>query len=51
MQEEQKKCEDCKISEKCEDLSNAPKISLSTKKSLKGHINKVNSVHYSEDSR
>lgn len=35
----------------CGDMADAPKIRLSTKKMLKGHINKVNSVHYSGDSR
>ena len=32
-------------------MADAPKVKLSTKKLLKGHINKVNSVHYSGDSR
>lgn len=35
----------------CGDMADAPKIRLTTKKMLKGHINKVNSVHYSGDSR
>lgn len=42
---------DCKLGDKCNDLGDVPKIRLSTKKQLKGHINKVNSVHYSGDSR
>lgn len=48
---EQEKQADCKLSEKCADMSDMPKCRLSTKKSLKGHINKVNSVHYAGDSR
>lgn len=32
-------------------MAAVPKIRLVTKKTLKGHINKVNSVHYSGDSR
>ncbi|VVD05161.1 unnamed protein product [Leptidea sinapis] len=32
-------------------MGDIPKIRLVVKKSLKGHINKVNSVHYSGDSR
>lgn len=51
MQEEQKKGADCTIADKCSDLAGVPKVPLSTKKSLKGHINKVNSVHFSDDSR
>ncbi|KAF6208242.1 hypothetical protein GE061_016694 [Apolygus lucorum] len=50
-QEEAGKCSDCKLEEKCADLADMPKIRLTTKKLLKGHINKVNSVHYSGDSR
>lgn len=49
--EEAKKQADCKLAEKCGDMGGAPKCSLSTKKMLKGHINKVNSVHYAGDSR
>lgn len=43
--------EDKKLEEHCGDMADAPKVRLSTKKYLKGHINKVNSVHYSGDSR
>ncbi|XP_031635705.1 guanine nucleotide-binding protein subunit beta-2 [Contarinia nasturtii] len=50
-QEEQKKVADCKIDDKCGDVAGIPKVPLSTKRMLKGHINKVNSVHYSDDSR
>lgn len=32
-------------------MADPPKCKLVTKKMLKGHINKVNSVHYSGDSR
>lgn len=42
---------DCKLAEKCADMGDVPKCKLSTKKSLKGHINKVNSVHFTSDSR
>lgn len=51
LKEEQKKAADCTLAEKCEDLADSPKLKMTTKKSLKGHINKVNSVHYAEDSR
>ena len=50
-QAEQAKVADCKLQEKCADLGDAPKLKISTKKFLKGHINKVNSVHFSGDSR
>ncbi|BES87509.1 unnamed protein product [Nesidiocoris tenuis] len=50
-QEDQAKVADCKLSEKCADVAAAPKLRLTTKKLLKGHINKVNSVHYAGDSR
>lgn len=49
--EEQKKVADCNIADKCGDLAAAPKVKLSTQRLLKGHINKVNSVHFSDDSR
>lgn len=49
--EEQKKVADCVIADKCNDLAAVPKIRLSTQRMLKGHINKVNSVHYADDSR
>ncbi|GBP10941.1 Guanine nucleotide-binding protein subunit beta-2 [Eumeta japonica] len=48
---DQEKVADAKLDDKCADLSGIPKIRLSTQKTLKGHINKVNSVHYSSDSR
>lgn len=51
IREDAKKQADCKLVEKCGDISAVPKCSLSTKKMLKGHINKVNSVHYAGDSR
>lgn len=51
LQAEQEKVADAKLAEKCGDMSDVPKIRLVTKKTLKGHINKVNSVHYSGDSR
>lgn len=49
--EEQKKVADCTIADKCGDVAAVPKVPLTTKRSLKGHINKVNSVHYADDSR
>lgn len=48
---EQEKQVDCKLAEKCGDMGDPPKCKLTTRKSLKGHINKVNSVHYTADSR
>lgn len=39
------------MQEKCGDLGDVAKLRLSTKKDLKGHINKVNSVHFAGDSR
>lgn len=48
---EQEKQVDCKLAEKCADMGDVPKCKLTTKKMLKGHINKVNSVHYAGDSR
>lgn len=50
-QEDQKKQQDTTLEETCSSVPDAPKVKLSTKKLLKGHINKVNSVHYSGDSR
>lgn len=49
--EDQKKQQDTTLEETCSSVADAPKVKLSTKKLLKGHINKVNSVHYSGDSR
>lgn len=51
LQDDQQKVADKKLEEACADMADAPKVRLSTKKMLKGHINKVNSVHYSGDSR
>uniref|UniRef100_A0A1B0DLU1 Uncharacterized protein n=1 Tax=Phlebotomus papatasi TaxID=29031 RepID=A0A1B0DLU1_PHLPP len=42
---------DCSLQDKCGDVGGAPKLHISTKKFLKGHINKVNSVHFAGDSR
>lgn len=50
-QEEQKKVADKTLQDVCGDMADAPKVRLTTKKLLKGHINKVNSVHFSGDSR
>ncbi|XP_050309270.1 guanine nucleotide-binding protein subunit beta-2 [Anthonomus grandis grandis] len=51
LQEAQKQCADTTLESCCSAVSNAPSVKLSTKKLLKGHLNKVNSVHYSGDSR
>lgn len=51
IKKEHAKLADCKLSEVCADMMDPPKCKLSTKKMLKGHINKVNSVHYTADSR
>uniref|UniRef100_A0A336L3M1 CSON003820 protein n=1 Tax=Culicoides sonorensis TaxID=179676 RepID=A0A336L3M1_CULSO len=51
IKDDQSKVNDCTLQEKCGDMGDVPRIRLSTKKFLKGHINKVNSVHYSGDSR
>ncbi|XP_077302112.1 guanine nucleotide-binding protein subunit beta-2 [Arctopsyche grandis] len=48
---DQAKNADVKLQDKCSDIADAPKLRLQTKKMLKGHINKVNSVHFSADSR
>lgn len=50
-QEDQKKQQDCTLQEKCADMADIPKIRFAPKKVLKGHINKVNSVHFAADSR
>lgn len=50
-QADQKTAADCTLGDKCSDLADAAKVRLTTKRSLKGHINKVNSVHYADDSR
>lgn len=50
-QEDQKKQQDTTLEEACNGVADAPKVKLTTKKMLKGHINKVNSVHFSGDSR
>jgi guanine nucleotide-binding protein subunit beta, other len=49
--EEQEKAADVKLAETCADMSDPPKCRLASKKVLKGHINKVNSIHYAGDSR
>lgn len=50
-QEEQKKLADTSLEQICEGIADAPKVKITTKKLMKGHLNKVNSVHYSGDSR
>ncbi|XP_037719256.1 guanine nucleotide-binding protein subunit beta-2 [Drosophila subpulchrella] len=49
--DDQKSKADCTLADKCGDMGDVPKIRLSSKKILKGHINKVNSVHFAGDSR
>lgn len=51
LKEEQEKQADCTLAEKCADMGDVPRLKLVTKKTLKGHINKVNSVHFCADSR
>ncbi|XP_067005012.1 guanine nucleotide-binding protein subunit beta-2 isoform X2 [Anabrus simplex] len=51
LKDEQKKMADTTIDAVCESVADAPKVRLVTKKLLKGHINKVNSIHFSGDSR
>ncbi|KAE8747016.1 hypothetical protein FOCC_FOCC006271 [Frankliniella occidentalis] len=51
IKEEQKKVADTTMAEACASVGDAPKVRLVTRKNLKGHINKVNSVHYSGDNR
>jgi hypothetical protein len=50
-QEERKKVADKTLQDICGDMAEAPKVRLTTKKLLKGHINKVNPIHFSGDSR
>jgi hypothetical protein len=49
--EEQEKQKDVKLDETCADMADPPKCRLASKKVLKGHINKVNSIHFAGDSR
>lgn len=42
---------DVTLADKCGDLPDAKKLGIQPKKILKGHINKVNSVHFAGDSR
>jgi len=51
LQAEQKKVADTTLEAATGEMADPPKVKLSTKKLLKGHIGKVNSVHYSGDSR
>ncbi|XP_063230458.1 guanine nucleotide-binding protein subunit beta-2-like [Bacillus rossius redtenbacheri] len=51
IKEQQRKVADTTMEQVCADLAEVPKLRLSTRKLLKGHINKVNSVHFSGDSR
>lgn len=39
------------MEEACASVADAPKVRMVTRKMLKGHINKVNSVHYAGDNR
>ena len=40
-----------KLTEVCADTPDAPKVLLKAKRVLKGHLSKVNCVHYGDDSR
>ncbi|KAF5281233.1 hypothetical protein FQA39_LY05119 [Lamprigera yunnana] len=51
LKEEQNKVADVTLESVCNGVGNVPKIKLTTKRMMKGHINKVNSVHYSGDSK
>ncbi|XP_070001682.1 guanine nucleotide-binding protein subunit beta-2 [Penaeus vannamei] len=51
VQEDQKSKADTGMSGACGDLGEAPKMRAQCKRMCKGHINKVNSVHFSGDSR
>ncbi|KAK4880126.1 hypothetical protein RN001_008272 [Aquatica leii] len=51
LKEEQKKVADATLESVCSGVADAPKVRLTTKRLMKGHINKVNSVHYSGDSK
>jgi len=51
LKESQEKQADKTIDSICGGISDPPRVKLVTRKLLKGHINKVNSVHYSGDSR
>ena len=42
---------DTTLEKETETVGDVSKLKISTKKLLKGHINKVNSVHYSGDNR
>jgi guanine nucleotide-binding protein subunit beta len=39
------------ISDICSGLGDVPKLRLQTKRMLKGHIHKVNAIHFAGDSR
>ncbi|XP_019873626.1 guanine nucleotide-binding protein subunit beta-2 [Aethina tumida] len=51
LKEAQEKQADVTLESACGDVADVPKVKLVTRKLLKGHLNKVNSVHYSGDSR
>uniref|UniRef100_A0A1L8DGQ6 Putative transcription initiation factor tfiid n=1 Tax=Nyssomyia neivai TaxID=330878 RepID=A0A1L8DGQ6_9DIPT len=51
IKDEQKKVADCSLLDKCGDVGGISRLHITTKKFLKGHINKVNSVHFAGDSR
>ncbi|KAL0277168.1 UNVERIFIED_CONTAM: hypothetical protein PYX00_004537 [Menopon gallinae] len=51
IKEEQKKAADTTLEAATSGAADAPKVRLGTKKLLKGHLNKVTSVHYSGDNR
>ncbi|XP_066147212.1 guanine nucleotide-binding protein subunit beta-2 [Euwallacea fornicatus] len=51
LKEAQETCADTTLDSCCSDVAHSPTVKLFTRKLMKGHLNKVNSVHYSGDSR
>ncbi|KAL1497185.1 hypothetical protein ABEB36_008184 [Hypothenemus hampei] len=51
IQEAQQKCADVTMDSACNEVASITPIKFLTKKLMKGHLNKVNSVHYSGDGR
>lgn len=51
LQEDQQKCADTTLETCCNEVASVHSIKLVTRKLMKGHLNKVNSVHYSGDGR
>ena len=47
----QEAVKDKSISDVCSGVGDVPKLRLRTKKTLNGHIHKVNAIHFADDSR